>query len=81
MAYGGGTASKSGAQLEIIVPSCESGPDLEACQRDLFIGSLGLMLGVAATFAVVGGAFWFVLSGRWTVMLIKLEQKFRSLLR
>ncbi|AHF64650.1 hypothetical protein Syncc8109_2327 [Synechococcus sp. WH 8109] len=41
----------------------------------------GLMLWVVATFAVTGVACWLVLSGNWALMLIKLEQKIRSLRR
>jgi hypothetical protein len=39
------------------------------------------MLWVVATLAVTGAACWLFLSGRWTLMLIKLEQKIRSLRR
>ena len=83
MAYGGGAVSgKQGGQgFREILPRCEPGPDPEACRRDLLIGGAGLVLWVVATFAVVGGACWFVLSGRCSLMLIQLEQKIRSLRR
>ena len=84
MAYGGGRASggRSGDQgFREIVPRCQPGPDFEACRRDLLIGGAGLILWVVATFAVVGGVCWYVLSGRWSLMLIELEQKIWSLRR
>ena len=84
MGYGGGTVSGSRAGdqgFREIVPRCKPGPDFEPCRRDLFIGGAGLVLWVVAAFAVVGGGCWLVLSGRWSLMLIKLEQKFRSLRR
>ena len=82
MGYGVGGAGGVGDQgFRKIVPRCKPGPDFEACRRDLLIGGAGLMLWVVATFAVVGGACWFVLSGRWSLMLISLEQKIRSLRR
>ena len=82
MGYGVGGAGGVGDQgFREIVPRCKPGPDFEACRRDLLIGGAGLVLWVVATFAVVGGACWFVLSGRWSLMLISLEQKIRSLRR
>ena len=83
MAYGGGAVSgKQGGQgFREIVPRCEPGPDFEACRRDLLIEGAGLTLWVVATLAVTGVACWLVLSGKWTLMLIKLEQKIRSLSR
>ena len=84
MGYGGGTASGSrlGDQgFREIVPRCKPGPDFEACRRDLLIGGAGLTVWVVATIAVIGVACWFVLSGRWSLMLIQLEQKIRSLRR
>ena len=61
-----------------IVPRCKPGPDFEACRRDLLIEGAGLILWLGLTLSVVGGACWFVLSGRWSVMLIELEKKIRS---
>ena len=84
MGYGGGTASGSRAGdqgFREIVSRCKPGPDFEVCRRGLLIGGAGLVLWVVATFAVVGGACWCVLSGRWSLMLIQLEQKIRSLRR
>ena len=83
MAYGGGAVSgKQGNQgFREIVPRCKPGPDFEACRRDLLIEGAGLMLWVVATLAVTGVACWLVLSGKWSLMLIKLEQKIRSLRR
>ena len=76
MGYGVGGAGGVGDQgFREIIPPCEPGPDFEACRRDLLIGGAGLMLWVVATFAVVGGSCWLVLSGRWSLMLISLEQK------
>ena len=73
MAYGGGRASGSRAGdqgFREIVPRCQPGPDFEACRRDLLIGGAGLILWGGGTFSVAGGARWFVLSGRWALMLI-----------
>ena len=80
MAYRGGTASgkTSGDKgFREIVLRCEPGPDFEACRRDLLIGGRGII----AFIVIAGVACWLVLSGRWTLMLIKLEQKIRSLRR
>ena len=84
MAYGGGRASGSRAGdqgFREIVPRCQPGPDFEACRRDLLNEVSGLVLGVIALFVVAGVACGLVLSGRWSLMLIKLEQKIRSLRR
>ena len=84
MGYGGGTASgrRTGDQgFREIIPRCKPGPDFEACRRDLLIEGAGLTVWVVATFAVVGGACWFVLSGRCSLVLIQIEQKIRSLRR
>ena len=69
-----------------IVPVCKPGQDIEACRRDLLEkpGGQGPFLPVLlfiAALAIIGGSFWFVLSGRWTLMLIELEQRIRSLRR
>ena len=56
MGYGVGGAGGVGDQgFREIVPRCKPGPDFEACRQDLLIGGAGLVLWVAATFAVVGG--------------------------
>ena len=83
MAYGGGAVSgnQGGQGFREIVPRCEPGPDFEACRHDLLMGGAGLMIWVVTTFAVTGVACWLVLSGKWSLMLIKLEQKIRSLRR
>ena len=61
--------------LRSLSPSCD--PAVEGCRRDVFIVGTGVI-----TFIVVAGlACSLVLSGRWTLMLIKLEQKIRSLRR
>ena len=50
---------------------------VEGCRRDvLFVGT-----GVIAFIVLAGVACWLVLSGRWSLMLIKLEQKIRSFCR
>ena len=69
-----------------IIPICQPGQDIEACRRDLLEkpGGQGPFLPVlffVAALAIIGGSFWFVLSGRWTLMLIELEQRIRSLRR
>ena len=83
MAYGGGAVSgkQGGQRFREIVPRCKPGPHFEACRRELLIEGAGYTFWVVAAFAVVGGACWFVLSGRWSLMLIQLEQKIRSLRR
>jgi hypothetical protein len=60
--------------LRSLSPSCKP---VEECRRDLLIGGTG----VIAFIVVAGVACWFVLSGRWSLMLIELEQKIRSLRR
>ena len=81
MAYGGRavTGNQGGQGFREIVPRCEPGPDFEACRHDLLIEWSGLTLWVVATLAFTGAACWLVLSGKWTLVLIKLEQKIRSL--
>ena len=69
-----------------IVPICQPGQDFEACRRDLLEKPDGqgpflpALLFVAAL-AIIGGSCWFVLSGRWTLIMIELEQRIRSLRR
>ena len=72
----GGYGSHGGqGLLWRLSPSCD--PAVEGCRRDVFIAGTGVI-----TFIVVAGlACWLVLSGKWTLMLIKLEQKIRSLRR
>jgi len=60
--------------IQRLSPPCEPGAE---CRRDLLIGGTGVL----AFIVVAGVACWLVLSGRWTVMLIKLEQEIRSLRR
>ena len=67
--------------LKSLSPTCEPGPDFEACQRDLNIGTAWAALGVVAFICLAGGICWLVLSGKWSLMLIELEQKIRSLHR
>ena len=74
-AGGGGGGFQGFTEID---PRCKPGPDFEACRRDLLIEGAGLILWLVLTLSVVGGACWFVLSGRWSVMLIELEQKIRS---
>ena len=57
-----------------LLPPCEP---VEKCRQDLLIGGTGIVVFIV----IAGVACWLVLSGRWTVMLIKLEQKIRSLRR
>ena len=83
MAYGGVPLTGG---VRKIVPICQPGQDIEACRRDLpeKPGGQGPFLPVllfVAALAIIGGSFWFVLSGRWTLMLIELEQRIRSLRR
>ena len=78
MVYGAGGGGGGFQGFTEIVPRCKPGPDFEACRRDLLIEGAGLILWLVLTLSVVGGACWFVLSGRWSVMLIELEQKIRS---
>ena len=51
---------------------------LTLVKPDLNIGTAGVALGVVAFIGVAGGACWFVLSGQWSLMLMKLEQTIRS---
>ena len=82
MAYGGVPLTGG---VRKIVPICQPGQDIEACRRDLLEktgepGSLPALFFVAAL-AIIGDTCWFVLSGRWTLILIELEQRIRSLRR
>ena len=78
MVYRAGGGGSGFQGFTEIVPRCKPGPEFEACRRDLLIEGAGLILWLVLTLSVVGGACWFVLSGRWSVMLIELEQKIRS---
>ena len=71
----GGYEPPKGFRGQGLTLSCD--PAVEGCRRDvLFIGT-----GVITFIVVAGLACWLVLSGRWSLMLIRLEQKIRSLLR
>ena len=64
-----------------IVPQCEPGPDLEACRQETIVEGSAVVLVVVAAVVLVGSTCWLVLSGRWSLMLISIEQKIRSLRR
>ena len=71
----GGYGNHAGSGGQKLSLSCD--PAVEGCSRDvLFVGT-----GVIAFIVLAGVACWLVLSGRWSLMLIRLEQKIRSLLR
>ena len=76
--YGGAGPAGQEGLLRVVLPRCEPGPGVDACQPDLNIGTAGVALGVVAFVEVAGGACWFVLSGQWSLMLMKLEQTIRS---
>ena len=64
-----------------IVPQCEPGPDFEACRQETIVDASAVVLVVVAAVVLVGSSCWLVLSGRWSLMLISIEQKIRSLRR
>ena len=76
--YGGAGPGGQEGLLRVVLPRCEPGPGFDACQPDLTIGTAGVALGVVAFIGVAGGACFFVLSGQWSLMLMKLEQTIRS---
>lgn len=76
--YGGAGPGGQEGLLRVVLPRCEPGPGFDACQPDLNIGTAGVALGVVAFVEVAGGACFFVLSGQWSLMLMKLEQTIRS---
>ena len=82
MGYGaGGTGGGRDLGFRKIVPQCEPGPDYEACRHETIVGVSVVVLVVVAAVVLVGSTSWLVLSGRWSLMLISLEQKIRSLRR
>ena len=76
--YGGAGPAGQEGLLRVVLPRCEPGQGFDACQPDLTIGTAGVALGVVAFIGVAGGACFFVLSGQWSLMLMKLEQTIRS---
>ena len=80
MAYGGaGPGAQEGPKA--VLPTCEPCPDFEACQRDLYIGTAGIALGVIAFICLAGGACLLVFSGKGSLILIELEQNIQRLRR
>ena len=74
MGYGAaGTGIGRDLGFREIVPQCEPGPDFEACRQETIVEGSAVVL--------VGSTCWLVLSGRWSLMLISIEQKIRSLRR
>ena len=74
MGYGAaGTGIGRDLGFREIVPQCEPGPDFEACRQETIVEGSAVVL--------VGSTCWLVLSGRWSLMLILIEQKIRSLRR
>ena len=81
MAYGGAGPGAQEGLFKAVLPTCEPGPDFEACERDLYIGTAGIALGVIAFIVLAGVACWLVFSGKGSLMLIELEQKIQRLRR
>ena len=82
MGYGVGGAGGVGDQgFREIVPPCEPGPDFEACRQEIIFQASLITLVVVTAVVLVGSTCWLVLSGRWSLILISLEQKIRSLRR
>ena len=82
MGFNAGGAGGLGNQgFREIVPQCEPGPDFEACRQETIVEGSAVVLVVVAAVVLVGSTCWLVLSGRWSLMLISLEQKIRSLRR
>ena len=82
MGYGAaGTGIGKDLGFREIVPQCEPGPDFEACRQETIVEGSAVVLVVVAAVVLVVSTCWLVLSGRWSLMLISLEQKIRSLRR
>ena len=82
MGYGVAGAGGVGDQgFKEIVPQCEPGPDFEACRQETIVDTSAVVLVLVAAVVLVGSSCWLVLSGRWSLILISLEQKIRSLRR
>ena len=82
MGFNAGGAGGLGNQgFREIVPQCEPGPDFEACRQETIVDASAAVLVVVAAVVLVGSSCWLVLSGRWSLILISLEQKIRSLRR
>ena len=82
MGYGAaGTGIGKDLGFREIIPQCEPGPDFEACRQETIVEVSAVVLVVVAAVVLVGSTCWLVLSGRWSLMLISLEQKIRSLRR
>jgi len=54
---------------------------LEAALHATLVGVSVVVLVVVAAVVLVGSTSWLDLAGRWSLMLISLEQKIRSLRR
>ena len=81
MGYGaGGTGGGRDLGFEN-VPPCEPDPDFEAYRQEIIVEASAITLVVVVAVVLAGAACWLVLSGKWTVMLIKLEQKIQLLSR
>ena len=82
MGFNAGGAGGLGNQgFREIVPQCEPGPDFEACRQETIVEALAVVLVVVAAVVLIGSTCWLVLSGRWSLLLISLEQRMRSLRR
>ena len=82
MGFNAGGAGGVGNQgFREIVPQCEPGPDFEACRQETIVEASAVVLVVVAAVVLIGSTCWLVLSGRWSLLLISLEQRMRSLRR
>ena len=82
MGFNAGGAGGLGNQgFREIVPQCEPGPDFEACRQETIVEASAVVLVVVAAVVLIGSTCWLVLSGRWSLLLISLEQRMRSLRR
>ena len=82
MGFNAGGAGGLGNQgFREIVPQCEPGPDFEACRQETIVEASAVVLVVVAAMVLIGSTCWLVLSGRWSLLLISLEQRMRSLRR
>ena len=82
MGFNAGGAGGVGNQgFREIVPQCEPGPDFEACRQETIVEASAVVLVVVAAVVFIGSTCWLVLSGKWSLLLISLEQRMRSLRR
>ena len=63
---GGGWGQSAGNRgFREIQPFCKPGPDFNACARERFIGSSGVVLSIGLFVGLSGFVVWFVVTDQW----------------